>query len=134
MATESERQELGEVAEILETWADAIRSDTSPEVDAARAARNDRMADVLMRAVAALRVESATDALFDAIRRASLIEADGVPEGFGLAQVFTDGREVVVCGRPDPSRTDHDCALMGCGPAAHVILRIRAADDATAGE
>jgi hypothetical protein len=134
MGAEPERQELAEVAAILETWADAIRSDTAPEENAGRAARNGRMADVLMKAVAALRAEGADGALFEAIRRASLIDADGVPDGYGLAQVYTDGEEVVVCGRPGQSGPEHDCARMGCGPTAHVILRMRARRDAAAEE
>ncbi len=118
-------EELRRVADILEAWADAIRADTPAAVDAERAERNATMADVLGTAVAALRVRG-NDALLAAIRSANAISAEGVPAGYDLAQVYTDGSEVVVCGMP-PADGTHDCTRMGCGPSAHVIFRIGAA-------
>lgn len=114
--------ELARIAEILRTWGDAIRDDTPAAVDAERAERNRVMAEVLEQAAAALVARHAEAGLLAAIRAANAIQADGVPPGFDLAQVYTDGNEVVVCGEPAPDQP-HDCERMGCGPAVHVIFR-----------
>ncbi|HEU5207934.1 MAG TPA: hypothetical protein VFU06_00875 [Longimicrobiales bacterium] len=114
--------EPARLSEILRTWAAAIREDTPTGVDAERAERNGAMADVLERASHLLLARYAGDGLLAAIRRASAIRADGVPPGFDLAQVYTDGDEVVVSGEPLPDEP-HDCDAMGCGPSAHVIFR-----------
>ena len=115
--------ELGRMAEILRTWAEAIRADTPAAIDSERAERNATMADVLERAASVLVERYAAAGLLSAIRRANAIRADGVPPGYDLAQVYTDGDEVVVIGEPAPGEP-HDCGVMGCGPNGHVIFRI----------
>ncbi len=118
-----ERVDLARIAEILRAWGEAIREDTPAAVDAERAERNGAMAEVLGQAAAALVARHAELGLLAAIRSANAIEADGVPPGFDLAQVYTDGDEVVVCGAPEPGEA-HDCEQMGCGPEVHVIFRV----------
>ena len=120
--TAEHHDEPGRTAEILRTWADAIRADTPMAIDPERAERNATMADVLERAASVLVQRYAEAGLLAAIRRANAIRAEGVPAGYNLAQVYTDGDEVVVIGEPTTGEP-HDCEVMGCGPNGHVIFR-----------
>lgn len=114
--------ELRRVAAILEAWAENIRADATGN-DAQRMERNAAMAHVMATAAAALRAAPSDNRLAAAICAANAIRADGVPQGFDLAQVYTDGSEIVVCGLPAPDDETHDCEEMGCGAYAHVIYR-----------
>lgn len=114
--------ELRRVAAIFDAWAENIRADAAPGNGHERTERSEAMADVLATAAAALRAAPSDHGLAAAICAANAIRADGVPRGFDLAQVYTDGHEVVVCGEPAPDAM-HDCTEMGCGANAHVIYR-----------
>jgi len=121
--TDEQHEERARIVGTLRAWAAAIREDTHPSVDAERAERNALMADMLERATGLLLARYTEQGLLAAVRRANAIRADGVPPGYDLAQIYTDGDEVVVCGEPLPDEP-HDCSVMGCGPSAHVIFRI----------
>jgi hypothetical protein len=114
MSERDQSTETQRIADILQAWADAIRADTAttPE-DAERGAQ---MAEVMAAAALALRHQKNGTGLLSAIRMANVIRADGVPGGYDLAQVYTDGAEVVVCGTPREGEP-HDCDEMGCGPS-----------------
>ena len=120
--TDERHEDPARIAGTLRTWAEAIREDTPPSVDAERAERNAVMADMLERAAGLLLKRYAEQGLLAAVRCANAISAAGVPPGYALAQVYTNGDEVVGVGEPLPDRP-HDCAVRGCGPSAHVIFR-----------
>src|SRR5690606_36696360 len=94
--------EPGRLSEVLRAWAEAIREDTPASVDAERAERNTAKAGLRERASQMLLERYAAEGLRQAILRAYAIRADGVLAGYVLAQVYTDGDEVVVEGEPLP--------------------------------